>query len=227
MYYYERSSDKKWFTPDTLKKITICIVIIISVLFMKKVNIPIIKTALGKIDYFVFEYSYEFKDVMSAINKIAKTSNNMPVFSQKRKVLLPMPVNGIISSEYGMRYHPILKERRMHEGIDIVQKEGSPVKTVLDGVVFSTKRDKEMGNEVRIRHNNGLITVYAHLKDIHVKENEIVRQGFVIGTVGSTGLAETAHLHFEIWSNGKSEDPRKWLNIPNNTWEKLDGLKIL
>jgi hypothetical protein len=60
MYYYEQPSEKKWFGPENLKKVIICIVIIIIILLMKKINIPIVKAALGKINYFVSDYSYEF-----------------------------------------------------------------------------------------------------------------------------------------------------------------------
>ncbi|HHV17521.1 MAG TPA: M23 family metallopeptidase [Thermoanaerobacterales bacterium] len=227
MYYYEQPSEKKWFGPENLKKVIICIVIIIIILLMKKINIPIVKAALGKINYFVSDYSYEFKDVVEAINEMTKVSYSIPVLSQKEQELLPMPVNGEVSSEYGMRFHPILKEQRMHNGIDIVQKEGLPVKTVLDGVVLSVGQDKEMGNVVKIRHNSGLITVYAHLKHIYVKEQEVVKQGFIIGTVGKTGLAQTPHLHFEIWLNDKPEDPRKWLNLSDDAREDLNGFKSL
>ena len=227
MYYYEQPSEKKWFNPENLKKVIICILIITVILLMKKINIPIFKAALGKIDYFVTDYSYEFKDVVEAINEITKVSHSIPVLSQKDQELLPIPVDGTISSEYGLRFHPILKEQRMHNGIDIVQKEGFPVKTVLDGVVFSVGQDKEMGNMVKIRHDNGLTTVYAHLKDIYVKKQEPIKQGFIIGTVGKTGLAETPHLHFEIWRDDKSEDPKKWLNMLDNAREDLNGFKNL
>ena len=113
------------------------------------------------------------------------------------------------------------------QGHNIVEKEGAPVKVVIDGVVDSVGYDEELGNTVKISHGNGLTTVYAHLKDVYVKEKETVKQGFIIGTIGNTGLSETAHLHFEIWKDGKAEDPRKWLNIQDNTREDLDGFKGL
>lgn len=224
MYYYEEPSEKNWLSHENFKKITICIVIIIMVLLLKKVNIPIFKAALSKLEYFVCDYSYEFQDIVEAVKDISKAPKSIPVLSQESRELLPMPVDGTISSEYGLRFHPILKEQRMHNGIDIVQQEGAPVKTVLDGTVDYVGQDKELGNVVKIRHSNGLVTVYAHLKDIYVKEQEEVKQGFIIGTVGKTGLAETAHLHFEIWNSDKPEDPRKWLNI-SKTQEDLDGFK--
>lgn len=228
MHYYEQASEKTWFRPENLKKVTICIIIIIIVLSLKKVNIPISNAALVIIEYFICDYSYEFQDIVEAVKDISRVSENIPVLSQGNRELLPMPANGTISSEYGIRFHPILKEQRMHSGIDIVQQEGAPVKTVLDGVVNSVGHDKEFGNVVKIRHSNGLTTVYAHLRDIYVKEQETVKQGFIIGTIGKTGLAETAHLHFEIWQNGKSQDPRKWLNISDNAQqEDLNGFKSL
>jgi len=227
MYYYEQTSEKNWLRPENLKKITICIVIIIIVLLLKRINIPIFNAALVKIEYFVSDYSYEYQDIVEVVKDITKVSESIPVLNQTNKNLLPMPVDGTISSEYGFRFHPILKEQRMHSGIDIVQQEGTPVKTVLDGVVDLVGQDKELGNVVKIRHSNGLTTVYAHLRDVYVKERETVKQGFIIGTIGKTGLAETAHLHFEIWQDGKAQDPRKWLNISDNTQEDLNGFKNL
>jgi len=215
--YYEQPSEKSWFRPENLKKVTICITIIIIVLLLKRVNIPIFNEALIKIEYFVCDYSYEFNDIVEAVKGISKAPESIPVLSQGNRKLLPMPAHGTISSEYGIRYHPILKEQRMHNGIDIVQKEGTPVKTVLDGVVDYVGQDEEFGNVVKIRHRNGIVTIYAHLRDIYVKEEEVVKQGFIIGTIGKTGLAETAHLHFELWQNGKPEDPKKWLNISDNS----------
>lgn len=227
MYYYEQPSEKKWFRPENLKKVIICVLIITAILLMKKINIPIVKTALVKVEYFVSDYSYEFQDIVAAIKDITKASQSIPVLGQKQQELLPMPVDGAVSSEYGMRFHPILKQQRMHNGIDIAQKEGIPVKTVLDGMVYSVGQDKEMGNVIKIRHDNGLTTVYAHLKDIYVKEQESVKQGFIIGTVGKTGLAEAPHLHFEIWRDNKSEDPKKWLNMLDDAREDLNGFKSL
>lgn len=227
MYHYEQPTEKNWFGPENLKKISICILIIIIVLSLKRVNIPIFNAALLKIEYYVCDYSYEFQDIVEAVKDISQVPERIPVLSQGNRKLLPMPADGTISSGYGLRFHPILKQQRMHSGIDIVQQEGTPVKTVLDGVVDSVGHDKEFGNVVKIRHSNGLTTVYAHLKDIYVKEQETVKQGFIIGTIGNTGLSETPHLHFEIWQDGKPEDPRKWLNISGNTQEDINGFKGL
>ena len=157
------------------------------------------KSCYYKIDYFISDYSYECKDIAAVLKSIPQVSKIIPVFIPKKKELLSMPETGEISSVYGMRTHPILKVERMHNGIDIVQREGTPVKTVLDGIVSSVSQDKEMGKVVKIKHDNEIITVYAHLRDIYVKEQEQVKQGFIIGTVGKTGLAQTPHLHFEIW----------------------------
>ena len=83
------------------------------------------------------------------------------------------PVSGKITSEFGSRVHPILKQERAHNGIDIAQAEGTPVKCVLDGKVYSVGFDKELGNFVKIKHDNGFITVYAHLNDVYVSEQKI------------------------------------------------------
>jgi len=227
MYYYDQASEKNWLGPETLKRITICIIIVILVLLLKKVNIPLFKTALARIEYYICDYSYEFQDIVEAVKNISRAPEMIPVLNQGNRRLLSMPVQGTISSEFGLRIHPILNRQQQHNGIDIVEKEGTPVEAVLNGIVESVSYDEEFGNKVMIRHDNGLTTVYAHLKDVYVKENETVKQGFIIGTIGNTGLSETAHLHFEIWRNGKAEDPRKWLDIPDNIQEELNGFKGL
>ncbi|HHX23096.1 MAG: M23 family metallopeptidase [Tepidanaerobacteraceae bacterium] len=223
MYYYDQPSDEKWPRPGDLKKAIICVLIIIAVLFMKKIELPIVKSALTKIDFVVSDYSYEFNDILAAIKEIPGVPDSIAVFSHKEQVLFELPVNGTISSGYGMRFHPILKEQRFHNGIDIVQIEGAPVKVVLDGVVHFVGKDDELGNVVKIKHGGNITTVYAHLRDIYVKEQEALKQGFIIGTVGKTGLAETSHLHFEVWQNDNPKDPMEWIISPQQSQEGVNG----
>lgn len=211
--YYEQNSKKEYGIFD-LKKILICIVLVIAVLLLKKIDIPLTKLALSKINYYVFNYTYDFKSLADTLRGIPKVAENIPAFKQTDSNLLLSPASGKITSPFGMRVHPILKVERMHNGIDIDQKEGTPVKAVLDGIVLQVGEDQELGRFVKLKHQSDLVTVYGHLKDVNVKQNEEVKRGSVIGTVGKTGLAETAHLHFEIWKNNIPQDPEKWVKIP-------------
>ncbi len=117
------------------------------------------------------------------------------------------PVPGSISSRYGMRRHPILGYRRMHSGLDFRARHGTPIYAATDGTVNFSGRNGGYGNFVRIRHDGGLSTGYAHMSRIAVRNGEEVRRGQVIGYVGSTGLSTGPHLHYEMYRNGQKIDP--------------------
>jgi len=198
-----------------LRKILVCIVIIILVLFIKKVNVPFRDLTLGKIEYYLFSYSYDYNTLINAISEIPKKAESLSVFKQIGIQRMIFPVDGgEVISTFGKRMHPILKIERMHNGIDIAQEEGTPVKAVMDGLVISVGQDSELGKYIRLKHEDDLETVYGHLKDIYIKQNESVKQGLIIGTVGKTGLAEVPHLHFEVWENNIPKDPLKLLKLP-------------
>ena len=120
---------------------------------------------------------------------------------------LMAPVPGRISSRYGMRRHPILGYRRMHSGLDFKAGRGTPIVAVTDGRVTGAGRMGGCGNAVRLNHAGGLATRYCHMSRIAVRGGQSVRRGQVIGYVGSTGLSTGPHLHYEMYSNGRSIDP--------------------
>lgn len=128
-----------------------------------------------------------------------------------RRGLMQTPVDGArISSNFGMRRHPIAGYRRMHQGIDFAVGYGTPVVAAADGVVVEARRWGGYGNWVRIRHSNGLETGYAHLQRYAsgLRAGQRVSQGQVIAFVGSTGASTGPHLHYEIWRNGQRINPR-------------------
>jgi murein DD-endopeptidase MepM/ murein hydrolase activator NlpD len=107
------------------------------------------------------------------------------------------------------RYHPILHIYRPHVGIDLAARYGTPVKAVSDGKVQFADWDGEMGRCIRIQHDNGLVSVYAHLSAVspEVKPGAPVRIGQIIGYVGSTGLSTGPHLHYALYRDGQFVDP--------------------
>ena len=117
------------------------------------------------------------------------------------------PVEGHITSKFGMRYHPIHKSMRFHRGIDIGAPEGEPVKSAGAGMVVFAKTNGGYGNFLVIDHGEGVQSRYAHLSEFLVKEGQLVNAGDVIGLVGQTGSATGPHLHFEILKNAKAADP--------------------
>lgn len=104
---------------------------------------------------------------------------------------------------------------RLHAGIDLLADIGTPVMACRLGKVISATQTKGMGNHVIIRHMDGLVTVYGHLHQIFVRENQFVRQGEIIGSVGKTGNANYSdmqpHLHLELRKGGVPQDPFEYL----------------
>ena len=112
-----------------------------------------------------------------------------------------------ITSGFSMRFHPILKEWKRHEGVDYGAPIGTPVHVVGDGVVAFAGQQNGYGNVIQVQHSDNRVTVYAHLSKIDVTRGEHVSQGEHIGDVGMTGWATGPHLHFEFRVAGVVKDP--------------------
>ena len=117
------------------------------------------------------------------------------------------PVQGWISGDYGPRVNPITRKREIHQAIDIVAPWGTEVRASAQGKVVSAGWKSAYGLMIRMNDGHGYQTVYGHLSRIVVKEGQRVDKGEVIGRVGSTGHSTGPHLHFEVWSEGKTVDP--------------------
>jgi murein DD-endopeptidase MepM/ murein hydrolase activator NlpD len=129
-----------------------------------------------------------------------------------------------ISSKFGMRFHPILHKWRMHDGVDFVNKIGTPIHAVADGKIIYKGWIRGYGRSVKIKHKNGYMTLYAHLhgwpRGIYV--GKWVKQGTVIGYLGNSGLSTGPHLHFGVMHNGKWINP---LRLKNNVKITLRGIQ--
>jgi murein DD-endopeptidase MepM/ murein hydrolase activator NlpD len=118
-----------------------------------------------------------------------------------------LPVNGRITSGFGMRRHPISGDMRFHKGVDIAAPEGTAITPVIEGnVAFSGEQDG-YGKVVIIDHGKGVVTRYAHNSENLANEGDYVSTGSIIAKVGSTGNSTGPHLHFEASVNGRSIDP--------------------
>ncbi len=120
-----------------------------------------------------------------------------------------------LTSGFGMRYHPLLNARRMHTGIDWAGPPGTPILASGNGVIEELRRRVTYGNHIRIKHANGYQTTYSHMRSFApgIKEGSKVRQGQVIGYLGSTGLSSGPHLHFEVLVSNRYVDPLR-LQVP-------------
>ena len=120
---------------------------------------------------------------------------------------LMAPVAGRITSSFGYRVHPILRYARLHAGIDIGAPWGSPIVAAADGQIVGAGYAGGYGRQVRIVHSGGVMTSYGHMSSIVAQPGMPVRQGQVIGYVGSSGLATGPHVHFEVRIGGRPVNP--------------------
>lgn len=123
------------------------------------------------------------------------------------KGALSRPVNGAVTSGFGMRRHPILGYKRMHSGLDFKAGHGTPIYAVSDGTVVLAGRKGGYGNFVQINHGGGLGSGYGHMSRFAVSSGSRVRRGQIIGYVGSTGLSTGPHLHYELYRSGHAVNP--------------------
>ena len=139
------------------------------------------------------------------------------------KFLMKTPINGArLSSSFGRRRHPVLGYTRIHKGTDFAAPRGTPIYAAGNGVFERASRWGSFGNYVRIQHANGYETAYAHLSRYGpgVRSGRRVRQGAVIGYVGTTGRSTGPHLHYEVLINGRQVNAMR-LDLP--TGRKLEG----
>jgi murein DD-endopeptidase MepM/ murein hydrolase activator NlpD len=128
----------------------------------------------------------------------------------KRRSFLASPMEfSRVTSGFAMRFHPIHRTWRQHNGVDYAAPTGTPVRSVGNGVVEFAGRQNGYGNVVQIKHANDRSTLYAHLSRIDVRNGQRIEQGARIGAVGSTGWSTGPHLHFEFRVNGAHHDPLK------------------
>lgn len=121
------------------------------------------------------------------------------------------PVSGRISSDMGMRKHPITGKAAMHQGIDIAASEGTPIYARASGEVIRSGHTPARGNFVELRHDDGSETRYFHMQSRPtLTQGDTVSSGDTLGNVGSTGRATGPHLHYEVWKDGKALDPRRY-----------------
>ncbi len=181
-------------------------------------------------NYYFFKMMKLSKKLLVAILMICttnlgytQTSNNKRTSRQyaklelqKKPIYFPLPSKSFkrISSGYGMRKHPILKKNKFHFGLDLAARKGTPIYASAHGKVIKAAFSSTYGNYVVIDHHSGYKTLYAHMMVSKVKKNQRVKQGAVIGFVGSTGRSTGPHLHYEILKRNKKIDPfNYWVNM--------------
>lgn len=144
---------------------------------------------------------------------VDSTSNLNSLLAQEKggQFIWPCPSSRRITSPFGYRIHPVLKTKRLHNGIDIGASHGSSIVAAGSGTVIGASYSSSMGNYVMISHGNGVTTVYMHCSSLLVRSGQKVSRGQQIARVGSTGLSTGPHLHFSVMKNGSYVNPWDYL----------------
>ena len=181
----------------------------------------------GQIDRDIVD-SYSGKAISTVEEKLSQLERKLKldnsslssiksVLSLKRDVInrTPsiLPACGKITSGFGWRVHPILLKKEFHRGLDIANKDGTPVRATADGVVTVAFRGNYFGygNFIKINHGYGYETRYGHLMRVLVHRGEFVRKGQIIGLMGDSGISTGTHLHYEIRVLGKAVNPLNYI----------------
>ncbi len=160
-----------------------------------------------------------------------------------KKLLMKTPIDGArLSSGFGMRKHPIRGYMKKHQGVDFAAPKGTPIYAAGDGVIEMKQRYKGYGKYIRIRHANNFKTAYAHMSKYNKIPGGRVKQGQIIGYVGSTGNSTGPHLHYEVIKNNirinpqklklpsgrklKGDELQRFIEIKNSIFRKLDDLGV-
>ena len=198
-----------------------------------------------QIMYEVFEDDdgrvFETGNIIFADLKLSGINNSLYYFEKKgseghydengksvEKALMKTPINGArLSSAFGMRKHPIDGYNKMHRGTDFAAPMGTPIMASGSGVITRARWCGGGGNCVKIKHNSTYETIYAHMKSFGrgIKEGLRVKQGQIIGYVGSTGNSTGPHLHYEVVRNGKKINSQK-LKLPSGKILKAKERKL-
>jgi murein DD-endopeptidase MepM/ murein hydrolase activator NlpD len=198
-----------------------------------------------KIMYEVFEDEdgevFETGNILFADLKLSGVNNSLYYFDKRgseghydnngksvEKALMKTPINGArLSSSFGMRKHPIDGFNKMHRGTDFAAPSGTPIMASGSGVVTRARWCGGGGNCIKIKHNSTYETIYAHMKNFArgIKEGVRVKQGQIIGYVGSTGKSTGPHLHYEVVVNGKKVNSQK-LKLPSGKTLKGKERKV-
>ena len=155
------------------------------------------------------ESSRKVQSIIESLNK--KTKEKRYAHLKKKKGILSWPVKGKVVSLFGKKVHPEFKTVYFSSGIDILAKEGEKVRAAADGEVIYVGSMRGLGKLVIIYHGGNIATIYGYLKDVLVKDHDVVRRGTVIGTVGLSPKTGDPTLHFEVRVDTAPVDPLQWL----------------
>jgi len=157
------------------------------------------------------------QNLVSIARPASSIGGAIPGFAPQ-KVSIPslVPVDGVkLTSDYGMRWHPVLGGRRQHKGVDLAAPIGTPIHAAADGMVERADWFSGYGLYVAIEHGGELETRYGHMSRLNVAAGQMVHKGDIIGYVGTTGRSTGPHLHYEVRVAGEAVNPMPYLQSGN------------
>ena len=166
---------------------------------------PVLKSGLGSPDTVLGVLSDLLGVIGTRLDSVRDTVERRHALAAATPSI--WPVAGWLSSSYGNRTDPFTRGKDFHPGLDISADYGEPVLATADATVSSAGPNGAYGNMVTLDHGFGIVTKYGHLSRIAVMGDQRVKRGDVIGYVGSTGRSTGAHLHYEVWMNGRLANP--------------------
>lgn len=180
---------------------------------------PLGKPTLSTRNYDDPEISAKFDQLLGSIDR----ANLLRIAADKIPYAVPVKTAYRFTSGFGGRSDPFGRGHRRHEGVDLAAPKGTPIYAAADGVVTTAGRESGYGNVVRVRHEFGFETVYAHQSVIRVKVGQQVSRGERIGDMGSTGRSTGSHLHYEVRVNGQPVNPMTYLEAAKDVLEAQGG----
>lgn len=211
-----RKPDRKTI-EKTANQLIASTIIALIIIVAANFNNPFIVKAVDSVKWVVvtnYDFSAAANNIIPSISNIvtgisSKINGEDAVDVSSNSVsIMIIPVDGKITSGFGTREDPInIGKKEQHNGIDIDGVDGTPIKCALDGTVTKIEESDTLGRVVRVKHSDGLETLYGHCSEILVDENQTVKQGEIIAKIGHTGNVTAPHLHFEVIKDSKGIDP--------------------
>lgn len=174
----------------------------------KKVLSKIESVDIKEIPDIVINKIKSIKDINQGVDVINENSQVEFI-----KINYILPLNGEITSPYGLRESPIDKSQENHEGIDISCPINTDVAACYKGTIKDVGEDENFGKYIVIDHGNGIVSKYGHLNSFLIDKDVVVEKGDIIGKSGATGKVTGPHLHFALFINDKSVNPEEYINI--------------
>lgn len=186
------------------------------------INYPYVSPGKTVIPY-VQKIDNRLEDLQERVDGIVYAlvgdTDDTPVMRPVSRVGAPSiyPTFGVITDGFGLRMHPILERIEFHHGIDIANNTGTAIYATAAGVVKKVAYENGYGKFIRIDHENGYETIYAHLYRQNVRVGDRVNKGQIIGLMGNTGLSTGPHVHYEVLAGGQRVNPAEYLNFIDET----------